>query len=164
MQQRIVIKRSSESKVTNWKTTRTRFADQEEESASLGTFASIRNVIEERWYFDSGCSQHMIGNRNILTNLQSSCQDSVIFGDGARGRIIGTGTLAFLGLYRLKEVLLVKGLNVNLISISQLCNDNLFVRFTKDKCMVFDQNQEQIMEGRRSFDNCYPLTNTNVRT
>ena len=88
----------------------------------------------------------------------------MIFGDGAKGRIIGTGTLAFLGLSSLKEVLLVEGLNVNLISISQLCDDNLFVRFTKDKCMVFDQNQDQIMEGRRSFDNCYPLTNTNVRT
>ena len=112
-------------------------------------------MSEERWYFDSGCSQHMTENKNILTNLQSSHQDNVIFGDGARGRIIGTCTLFFPGLSRLKEVLLVKGITVIPIIISQLCEENLFVGFTKDKCIAVDRNQYQIMEGRRSSDNYY---------
>ena len=30
--------------------------------------------------------------------------------------------------------------------------------------MVFDQNQDQIMEGRRSSNNCYLLTRTSIRT
>ena len=120
-------------------------------------------MSEETWYFDSGFSQHMIKNMNILTNLQSSCQDSVIFEDGTKGRIIGTDTLIFPGLTRLKEVLLIEGLKVNPISISDLCNENLFVRFTKDKCIVFYQNHYQIMEGRKSSNNCYLLTSTSIR-
>ena len=155
VQQRMVRERTSESKVTNQKFVQTRFTDQEEESTSLGAFASTRNMSEERWYFDSGCSQHMIGNRNILTKLQFSCQDNVIFRDSARGRITGTCTLIFHGLSKLKEVFLVEGLMVNLIIISRLCDENLFVRFTKEKCIVFDQNHYQIMEGKRSSNNCY---------
>ena len=88
----------------------------------------------------------------------------MIFEDDARGKIVGMGALIFRGLSRLKGVLLVEGLTVNLISISQLCDDGLLVRFTKEKYMVFDQNQYQIMEGRRSSSNCYLLTSTNVRT
>ena len=61
--------------------------------------------------------------------------DSVIYGDGARERIIETDALIFPGLSRLKEVFFVEGLTINLISTSQLCDDNLFVRFTKDKCI-----------------------------
>ena len=79
----------------------------------------------------------MTGKQEHLTNLQSSHQDNVIFGDDNKGRIIGTNTLIFHGLSRLKEVLLVEGLTVNLI-IRQLCDENLFVRFIKDKCIVFD--------------------------
>ena len=79
----------------------------------------------------------MTGKQEHLTNLQSSHQDNVIFGDDNKGGIIGTNTLIFHGLPRLKEVLLVEGLTVNLI-IRQLCDENLFVRFIKDKCNVFD--------------------------
>ena len=67
----------------------------ENNSRSLGSFS--RSLIKERWYLDSGCSQHMTGNKSILTNLQVFNQDSVIFGDGAKGRIIATWFLIILG-------------------------------------------------------------------
>ena len=59
-------------------------------------------------------------------------------------------------------MMLVKGLTINMINFSQVCNENLFVKFTKDKCIVLDQNQCQIMEGNRSSNNYYLLTNTNL--
>ena len=78
--------------------------------------------------------------------------------------MVPEGALIFPSLSRLKDVLLIEGLIVNLDSISQLCNDRLFARFTKEKCMLFYQNQYQIMEGRRSLDNCYVLTSASVYT
>ena len=43
--------------------------------------------------------------------------------------------------------------------ISQLCDQNLFVRFTKNKCLVVvDESEKSIMKGVRSPDNCYLLT------
>ena len=139
-------------------------SEQEEESTSLRAFSLTRNMNKEISYFDSGCSQHMIGNRNILTNLQPSRQDNVIFRVGTKGKIVGTRALIFLALSRLKDVLLVEGLTLNLISVSQLCDDGFLVRFTKEKFMVFDQNQYQIIEGKRFSENCYLVTSTNIRT
>ena len=46
------------------------------------------------------------------------------------------GSLIILGLSKLKNVLLIKGLIVNLIGVSQLCNEDLLVQFTKNKCIV----------------------------
>ena len=54
--------------------------------------------------------------------------------------------------------MLVEGLKANLISISQLCDEGMSVKFNKEKCIVIDQLQNKILEGRRSQDNCYMIT------
>ena len=78
----------------------------------------------------------MTRNEHILTDLQPSSHGSVIFGDGARGRVIGKGSLVIPRLSKLKNVLLVEGPKVNLISVNQLCDKELLVQFIKDKCIV----------------------------
>ena len=40
-------------------------------------------------------------------------------------------------LTKLKNVLLIEGLTVNLISVSQLCDEELLLQLTKDKCIVY---------------------------
>ena len=57
-------------------------------------------------------------------------------------------------------MLLIEGLTVNLISVSQLCDENLLVQFTKDKFIVHNPNHCRIMEGERTSYNFYLLTNT----
>ena len=64
---------------------------------------------------------------------------------------MGTGSLIIPGLSKLRDVIVVEGVTINLISVSQLCDKDLFVEFTKDKCMVLDRDQCQIMEGSMSF-------------
>ena len=51
----------------------------------------------------------------------------------------------------------VDGLKVNLISISQLYDDNLFVQFAKGSCLVTNNSNLCIVKGKRSLDNYYPL-------
>ena len=70
------------------------------------------------------------------------------------------GSLIIPSLFKLKHALLVEDVIVNRISVSQLCDENLLVQFTKDKFIVQKQNHCHIMEGERSLDNCYLLTNT----
>jgi len=79
----------------------------------------------------------------------------VTFGDGAKGKILGIGNLIKHGMPILDNVLLVKGLTANLISISQLCDQGLKVNFSKPKCQIVDEKGEVIMKGTRSKDNCY---------
>ena len=74
------------------------------------------------WYFNSGCSRHMTGVDKYLEDVRPYATSYVIFGDGAKGKIVGIGNLTKQGLPRLDDGLLVKGLTANLISISQLCD------------------------------------------
>ncbi|XP_019155252.1 PREDICTED: uncharacterized protein LOC109152132 [Ipomoea nil] len=101
---------------------------------------------DDKWYFDSGCSRHMTGNAKYLCNIHAS-NGEVTFGDGVKGQVTGVGTLNVAGLPKLKKVLLVNGLHANLISISQLCDQNWNVSFTKDNCSVMDNEKQCVMEG-----------------
>ena len=76
------------------------------------------------WYFDSGCSRHMTGNKEFLVNIRPMQGGDVTFGNGLNGKILGIGTLNFEGLPRLKNVMLVDGLRANLLCISQICDQN----------------------------------------
>ena len=85
-----------------------------------------------------------------ISNVLLSGLDSETFWDNAKGSVLGLGSLKVLGLPKLRDVLLVSGLKANLISISQLCDQDLFLKFTKDKGIVIDQDQHNIMEGNRT--------------
>ncbi|KAI3456997.1 hypothetical protein Pfo_013660 [Paulownia fortunei] len=111
----------------------------------------------ESWYFDSGCYRHMTSNKSNISNFQSIEKGRVTFGDGVFGQIFGKGTLDIKGLPRLKNILLIEGLKTNLIIISQLCDQNLFVHFTKDLCHIFDNTNCCVMTGKRSANNYYLL-------
>ncbi|KAK2396121.1 gag-protease polyprotein [Trifolium repens] len=110
---------------------------------------------KEDWYFDSGCTRHMTGEGRFLVDIKSYTSNYVTFGDGAKGQIMGIGKLINNGLPKLDNVLLVKGLKANLISISQLSDQGCKVNFSKNECLVTNDKGELIMKGARSKDNCY---------
>lgn len=71
-----------------------------------------------QWYFDSGCSKHMTGNISLLINYSKGADGVVTFGDGNKGEIYGKCDLLIADLPPVKNVLFVKGLKANLLSIS----------------------------------------------
>ncbi|XP_062074886.1 uncharacterized protein LOC133778888 [Humulus lupulus] len=127
-------------------------------SVSLVAHTSLSAFQEDQWYFDSGCSRHMTGNRNVLVNYKKGKEGAVTFGDGNKGRIFGKGDLVLNGVAPLTEVLYVKGLKANLISISQLCDMDFTVSFSKTHCFVVT-NGCSVLTGNRTNDNCYALSN-----
>jgi len=106
---------------------------------------SLRASFREEWYFDSGCSRHMTGFKNLL-DVEKFCTNTyVTFRNGTKGKIVGTRNLISNDLPNLDNVLLVKGLTSNLISISQLCDQRMSVNFNKSGCFVTDEKEEVIM-------------------
>lgn len=79
---------------------------------------SLLAYNNDLWYFDSGCSRHMTGNKAFLNNLVSYDAGFVTFGDGFKSKILSKGLLTMSGLPLLKDVLLMDGLKANLLSIS----------------------------------------------
>ena len=63
----------------------------------------------------------------------------------------------------MKKVMHVEGLIANLIGISQLCDLNLHVRFANEKFQILDTSGKCILEGNRSLDNCYTLSQEEAR-
>ena len=46
---------------------------------------------------------------------------------------------------------------MNLLSISQICDQNFMVPFSKGKCLVMDESGKKLISGVCTLDNCYGL-------
>ena len=70
---------------------------------------------------DSGCTNHMTGERNMFDALTKSSGDHYItFAGNEREKMLGTGNITLNSQFNLSKVLLVDTLGYNLLSISQL--------------------------------------------
>ncbi|KAM2537704.1 hypothetical protein TB2_023225 [Malus domestica] len=132
-------------------------SSEEDNLTCLVAFTALSSCQSDTWYLDSGCSRHMTGDKRWFTTFTEECKNgAVTFGDGKRARIVGKGEIKTLGIPCLKNVMLVDGLKANLISISQICDDDdAEVLFNKLKCSVKVAKEVDSFEGKRSKDNCY---------
>ena len=80
-----------------------------------------------------------------------------LFVDGSKSQIKGKGTISLPGLPDIANVLYIEGLRVNLLSISQICDQDFMVLFSKGKCLVMDESRKNLINGVRTLDNCYGL-------
>lgn len=116
-------------------------------------YASLSTYQDNIWYFDSGCFRHMFVNISLPFNIKPYDSAHITNGDGKSGKIIGKESINILGLLSLYDELFVNGQRVNLISISQICDNNLTVQFSKCFCKVLDGNGKCVLEEVRSNDN-----------
>ncbi|XP_021828798.1 uncharacterized protein LOC110769176 [Prunus avium] len=114
------------------------------------------------WYFDSGCSKHMSGDKSVFSSLTPFDGGTVTFDGGHKSQVVGKGTVCIPGLPELKNVRFVEGLISNLISVSQLCDDGVVeVRFSKHGCKIIGKGGNEIVSVARSRDNCYCIDGVN---
>jgi hypothetical protein len=92
-----------------------------------------------RWIIDSGCTNHMTGEKKMFTSYvkNKDYQDSIIFGDGNQGKVKGLGKIAITSEHSISNVFLVESLGYNLLSVSQLCNMGYNCLFTNIDVSVF---------------------------
>ena len=109
------------------------------------------------WYLDSGCSRHMTEDRSLFKVFKSKKGGNVTFGDGSKSRIKEKGIISLPGLPDIANILYVEGLRVNLLSISQICDQDFMVLFSKGKCLVMNEFGKKLISGVRTLDNCYGL-------
>ncbi|KAJ9547193.1 hypothetical protein OSB04_019736 [Centaurea solstitialis] len=96
------------------------------------------------WYLDSGCSKHMTRNKHVLIDYKEEAGPSVKFGGEGRGITRGYGTLTN-GKTTFRRVSYVEGLTHNLLSISQLCDKDHKVSFSKKSCKVKNRHKKIIL-------------------
>nr|KYP33831.1 hypothetical protein KK1_045291 [Cajanus cajan] len=101
------------------------------------------------WYLDSGCSRHMTGKRSVFLDLRTKKGGQVTFGGGQKGHIMGIGKIGINSSITINNVLYVKGLTHNPLSISQLCDSGYEVSFNKNKCTVSQYDSSILFTANR---------------
>jgi len=81
---------------------------------------------------------------------------NVKFGGNQAGKIIGTGTISNSSI-SINNVWLVDGLEHNLLSISQFCDNGYDVMFNKTNYTVVNKNDNSIVFKGKRMENVYKI-------
>ncbi|KAJ9541880.1 hypothetical protein OSB04_028386 [Centaurea solstitialis] len=111
-------------------------------------FSFNKNHASHKWYLDSGCSKHMTGRKEILSNYKEEYGGSVKFGNNELAPVVGQGDIVCKDI-TIKNVAHVVGLNHNLFSIGKFCDKDLEVYFKKRRCVVRTEDGKELLVGSR---------------
>ncbi|GJT48732.1 retrovirus-related pol polyprotein from transposon TNT 1-94 [Tanacetum coccineum] len=96
-------------------------------SPTIDNASRITNIVQLILFIiDSGCTKHMTGNLKLLYLVQ--------------------------GNITINRVYYVEGLNHNLFSVGQFCDEDLEVAFQKSTCFVRDLHGNDLLTGNRGSD------------
>lgn len=91
--------------------------------------------LEDVWYIDSGASNHMTPHGEWFEEMNPGTHGYVCTGDDTQHDITHTGVVPLVmhdgQTKKLKEVLHVPSITKNLLSVGQMAEQNLQVRFNK---------------------------------
>ncbi|XP_021607686.1 uncharacterized protein LOC110611601 [Manihot esculenta] len=116
------------------------------------------------WFIDSGCTVHMAKDADLFSSLDSSIKTKVKLANGQLVQVEGKGTISIyskLGTNFIFDVLLVPGLNKNLLSVAQLLRKKYFIFFKDESCIIYDSTGVEIAKVTM-IDNCFPFDITNA--
>ena len=128
--------------------------------ASLFVHTLLKVFNSCLWYLDNACSRHKAEDKSLFKTLKEKVGNYVTFGDGSHAQVLGKGTIEIPGLPLLKDVLYIKGLKTNLLSITSICDEDFLVQFSKKGCIIINEEGIQVLEGNRTTDNCYGVVAT----
>ncbi|GKC44415.1 putative ribonuclease H-like domain-containing protein [Tanacetum coccineum] len=125
----------------------------------------VSDNIDDKGYWDSGCSRHMTGNISYLSEYEPYDGGYVSFGHGG-GKITGKGTIK-TGKLEFENVYFVKELKYNLFSVSKICDNKNSILFTATECLVLgkdfklDDNTHVLLSTPRQ-QNMYSIDLKNI--
>ncbi|KAJ9547168.1 hypothetical protein OSB04_019711 [Centaurea solstitialis] len=143
----VISSNSSNSQYTD--ETHTMFSNSSDLQSSVSDFIPFqKSIASHKWYLDSGCSKHMTGRKEILSNYKEEYGGSVKFGNNELAPVVGQGDIVCKDI-TIKNVAHVVGLNHNLFSIGKFCDKDLEVNFKKRRCVVRTEEGRELLVGSR---------------
>ena len=113
---------------------------------------------------DSGCTNHMTGERSMFTSLQLNHDaQEIVFGDSGKGEVVGVGKIPISNDQSISNVLLVDSLSYNLLSISQLCEMGYNCLFTNEGVQILRRDDSSIAFTGRLKGKLYLVDFTTTR-
>ncbi|CAJ2658384.1 unnamed protein product [Trifolium pratense] len=110
------------------------------------------------WYLDSGCSNHMVGNKDWLFEFDESFRESVKLGNDSKMAVMGKGNvkLDMEGkIIVITDVYYLPGLSNNLLSIGQLQQKSITIIFKNNICQLFHEEKGLIISTAMTANRMY---------
>ena len=85
----------------------------------------------------------------MFQSLSPMSSGVVTFGGNQKGLITDVGKVCIPPYTLTDNVLLIKGLKYNLLSISQLCDNGYNVTFNKDMCIIQNKDCSSLLSTKR---------------
>jgi hypothetical protein len=116
---------------------------------------------DDRWYLDSGASNHMTGNEHLLSMIDYSVRGMVRFGDGSHVEITGRGAVLFTcrnGEHHvLSDVYLIPRLRTSIVSLGQLDEIAYKTVIEHGAMCVYDQHHQLLAKAPRMGNRLYSV-------
>ncbi|CAL8114291.1 unnamed protein product [Prunus armeniaca] len=118
--------------------------------------------VNGEWYIDSGCSNHMTGNVELLVDVRTKIAGKVQMPTGDLVNIAGMGSLVIdtnKGRKYVREVMYQPALKENLLSVGQMDEHGYFLVFGGGMCSIYDGSslESLVMKVKKKVNRCYPL-------
>ena len=110
-----------------------------QEELSGKAFCFTRNGKKNVWILDSGATYHIVCNPDFLTSLRPVENHTVQLPNGSFAKVTHVGQITFSSNLVLDNVVCVPFFTLNLISISKLAYDSLYITiFQSQFCVIQD--------------------------
>ncbi|KAK9063841.1 hypothetical protein SSX86_017713 [Deinandra increscens subsp. villosa] len=124
-----------------------------------GTPAQCLVSSTSKWVIDSGASEHMTGNSQLLSNFCNQAPSShVTIADGSTPKVMGSGSATITPSIHLSSVLNLPNFPFNLLSVSKLTRGlNCSALFYPNFCVLQDLSTKKIIGRGKESDGLYIL-------
>lgn len=118
------------------------------------------NLRKRAWFLDSGCSNHMSGDRELFSTLSGDFKHSVKLGNDKRMEVVGKGSVKLVlndVTYNISDVYFVPELKNNLLSLGQLQEKEITIIIRKGFCKIYHDEKGLMAESKMSMNRMFML-------
>ena len=115
---------------------------------------------KDAWFLDSGCSNHMCGDRTMFSEIDDRFRQLVRLGNNTWMNVIGKGRVKLLLNeinYAMSKVYYVPKLKNNLLSIEQLQEKGLAILIQGGVCKIYHPYKGLIIDTNMSANRMFIL-------
>ncbi|KAJ9559214.1 hypothetical protein OSB04_013828 [Centaurea solstitialis] len=141
-----------------WKEANYAELDEEDEMMLMAKIGEAEK--DNVWFLDSGCSNHMCGDKGKFTSLDLGFSHSVKLGNNTRMDVGGKGQVKLIlngDVYVINEVYYVPELKNNLLSMGQLQEKGLSILIQDDMCKIYHPQKGLLIQCPMSANRMFAL-------
>ena len=136
------------------------YAEGGEEMLLMAYVNEKATNMEELWFLDSGCSNHICGKNELFSDFDDTFRETVKLGDNSKMLVTGKGNIRMFvnGFVQIiTNVFYIPGLQNSLLSMGQLVEKGLAILIQQETCKIYHSERGLIMEITMSSNRIFKL-------